>query len=69
MSTVQVGGSGPLLCIKNSAADQRHLDADPDPACPFDACPDPEPTLYFDADPAPAPSFQIKAQNLEKGLT
>jgi hypothetical protein len=32
----------------------HHLDADPDP------------TFYFDSDPNP--SFQLKAQNLEKGL-
>jgi hypothetical protein len=46
-----------------------HFDADPDPACHFDAdsvpgsVPDP---FHFDADPDP--SFQTKAQNLEKVL-
>jgi hypothetical protein len=46
--------------------DPLYLDADPDPACHFDADaePDADPTFDFDADPDP--SFQIKAQNLEK---
>ncbi len=35
-----------------------YIDADPYPACHFDA----------DADPDPNPSFQVKAQNLEKVL-
>jgi hypothetical protein len=46
--------------VANSVA----VDADPEPACHFDADPDPEPTFHFDADPNP--SFQRKAQNLEK---
>jgi hypothetical protein len=49
------------------AADPHHFndgpDADPDPACHFDA----DPSIHFDgnADPDPDPSFQVKAQNLE----
>ncbi len=37
-------------------------DADPDPACHFDADADPDPTFHFDADPYPDPdpSIQIK---------
>ncbi len=43
-----------------SVADPHHVDADPDPVCPFDA--DPDPTFHFDAvpDPDQDPSFQIK---------
>ncbi len=65
-----------------SVADPHHFngdpDADPDPACHFDADLDPNhachfdadltPTFNFDADPIPVPSFQINAQNLEKVL-
>jgi hypothetical protein len=59
-------------------SDPHHVDADPDPACHFDADPDPvchfdedpNPTFHFDKDPDPVrdPSFQIKAQNTEKGV-
>jgi hypothetical protein len=56
----------------NSVADPYHSDADPDPACHFnaDADADLDPTFYFDAvpDPDPVSSFQINAQNLEKLL-
>ncbi len=52
----------------SSVAD--HFDADPGPACHFDADADPDSdsTFHFDADPDSYPSFQIKAQNLEKVL-
>ncbi len=33
--------------------DPHHVDADPDPACHFDADPDPDPTFHFNADPEP----------------
>jgi hypothetical protein len=51
----------------DSVADPHHIDADPDadpdPACHFDANPDPDPTSHFYAglDPDPDPRFQIKA--------
>ncbi len=48
--------SGHLLAW--SVADPHHDDADPDPACYFDA----------DADPDLDPSFRINAQILEKVL-
>jgi hypothetical protein len=62
-----------------SVADLHHLDADPDPACHFDADPDPDPACQLKADPFtlmrmririrnPDPSFQIKAQTPEKVL-
>ncbi len=35
-----------------SVADPHHIDADPDPDCPFDS--DPDPACHFDADPDPA---------------
>jgi hypothetical protein len=50
------------------AADPHHFkddpDADPDPACHFDADADSDPSFHFDADadPDPVPSFQIRAQ-------
>ncbi len=52
----------------NSVADPHHVDADPDPACHFDADAEPDPTFHFHAvpDPDPDSSFQIKAQNLGK---
>jgi hypothetical protein len=42
------------------------FDADPDPACHFDADPepDPDPTFHFEA--VPDSRFQIKVQNFEK---
>jgi hypothetical protein len=44
------------------------VDADPDPACHFDADADPDSTFHFDEvpDPDPNPSFKIKTQNLVK---
>ncbi len=55
-----------------------NFDADPGPACHFDADQDTDssfrfdadldPTFRFDADPDLDPSFQMKAQNLEKML-
>jgi hypothetical protein len=44
----------------NSVADPHHVDADPNPACHFDADIDPYPTFHCDAvpDPDPNPSFQ-----------
>ncbi len=47
--------------LKTSVVDPQQVNADPDPACYFDASLDP--TFHFDADPDP--SFQIK---LEKNL-
>ncbi len=47
-----------------SVADTHYFDADPYPACHFDADPDQEPTFHFDADPDP--NFQMEAQNLKK---
>jgi hypothetical protein len=44
------------ITIIISVADSGHRDADPDPAC------------HFEANPNSDPSFQIKAQNLEKVL-
>ncbi len=52
----------------NSVADPHPFDADPDPACHFDADADPDPAFHFDAVPDPDSSFKINAQNLEKGL-
>jgi hypothetical protein len=46
-----------------SIAEPHHIDADPDPACHFDADPDPDPTFHFDAgdpDLDLDPSFQVK---------
>ena len=37
-------------------ADTHHFDADPDPACHFDADPHPDPTFQFDANPDPDPT-------------
>jgi hypothetical protein len=55
-----------VLAPLRSVADPHHFDVDPDPgpACHFDADPD----LAFHFDPDPDPSFQIKAQNLKKGI-
>ncbi len=41
-----------------SIAEPHHIDADPDPACHFDA----------DLELDPDPSFQIRAQTIEKEL-
>jgi hypothetical protein len=40
-----------------SVAEPHQDDADPDPACHFDAYPDPNPACHFDADPDPACHF------------
>jgi hypothetical protein len=40
-----------------SVADTHYFDADPYPACHFDADPDQEPTFHFDADPDPDRNF------------
>jgi hypothetical protein len=58
----------PVPGSRTRVADPHHIDADPDPACRFDADPDPDPACHFDANPDPDPCFQIKAQNLEKVL-
>ncbi len=42
-----------------SVTDPHHIDADPDPACNFDADPDQNPACYFDADPDPDPTFHF----------
>ncbi len=54
----------PVPGSRTRVADPHHVDADPDPACRFDADPDPDPACHFDANPDPDPCFQIKAQNL-----
>jgi hypothetical protein len=38
-----------------------HFDAEPDPACHFDADPDPNPACHFDGDPDPDPTFPFDA--------
>ncbi len=40
-----------------SVADPHHFNADPDPACHFDADADPDPACHFDA--APDPNFYL----------
>jgi hypothetical protein len=45
------GRFGACLFTGNSVADPHHLDADPDPACHFDANADPDPAFHFDAGP------------------
>jgi hypothetical protein len=55
----------PFLRLTSSVADPLHFDADPDPACHFDADPDPDPVFPFDGDLDSDPSLLIKAQNLE----
>ncbi len=56
----------------NERCGSASYDADPNPACHFDADPNagPDPAIHFDAEPDPDtdPSFQIKAQNFEKVL-
>ncbi len=56
------------MCLHACVADPHHIDADPDPACHFDADPDSDPTLHFNAGPDSNPSFHIKAQNIGKVL-
>jgi hypothetical protein len=56
------------LSFETGSSEPQHFDADLDPACHFDADPDPNSTFNFVADPDLDPSFQIKGQNLEKGL-
>jgi hypothetical protein len=59
--------------LRGIVADPHHLEADPDPACHFDADADLDPALYVDVDPDPTfhfdtDRFEIKAQNLDKVL-
>jgi hypothetical protein len=58
----------PYLVPSSRVADLHHIDADPDPACHFDADADPKPIFHLDAVPDPDPCYQIKVQNFEKVL-
>jgi hypothetical protein len=52
------------FCI--SVADPHHVDADPDPACHFDADPDPDPAYNFNTDTdltVPFNFMQIRIHN------
>jgi hypothetical protein len=48
---------GVCSTVLHCRADPHHVDADPDPACLFDADADPDPTFHFDAVPDPDPSI------------
>jgi hypothetical protein len=51
----------PPVAINQAVPQIRHVDADPDPACHFDADLNRDPACHFDANPDPDPTFHFDA--------